>query len=213
MKVFYKNNKKPDLCLVFCGWGTDERLYEPVLKDMDYLLYYDYDKELKFDIPVDLKNYDKVYLLSYSAGGFIPVLLKEQLPKFDMKVGVNASTKIDGEYGLTGKAYEAMKNINTENFMQFRIDFLIETKEELFQFCKNQPRRSFQSCQEELDNLFYLSAKIDVYNYDFDRIYHSENDKIIPYEVQKMFFGDKIIKIKGAHFPFYKYGSLKEFFV
>ena len=37
MKYFYKNHKKPDLCLVFCGWGTDENLYSPLLKDFDYL--------------------------------------------------------------------------------------------------------------------------------------------------------------------------------
>ncbi|MCR5260886.1 MAG: DUF452 family protein [Candidatus Gastranaerophilales bacterium] len=213
MKCFYKNNKETDICLFFCGWGTDETPYMPVLKDMDYLIYYDYDKELSFEIPVDLAKYNKIYLLSFSAGGIMPALLKDKLPKFDLSVAVNASLRVDDKFGPSAESRKAMRGLNKYNYLEFRKEYLTSDEEELKLFNANPPRRSFESCFKELDTLDYYAEKYPDCTFDYDRVYVAENDRILPYSVQKEFWGDKIIKIKGQHFPFYKYVSLKEFFV
>lgn len=213
MKSFFKNNKEADLCLFFCGWGTDENPYLPILKDMDYLLYYDYDRELSFEIPVDIKKYQKVYLLSFSAGGIIPALIKDKLPKIDMSVAVNASLRVGSNFGPSRQSMTAMKNLDKNNYLEFRKKFLIDNEDELKIFNAHAPVRTFESCFKELDVLNFYAEKFPDYNYDYDKIFASENDKIILLSPQEELYGDKIIKINGSHFPFYQYVSLKEFFV
>ena len=212
MKYFFKNNKKPDLCLVFCGWGTDENLYLPVLKDFDYLLYFDYDKELKFELPVDCNKYKNIYLLSYSAGGIFPALLKDKLPDFTMTAAVNASVRLFGEYGLSDDTVKLIRGLNSSNYLDFRKQYLTENEEEFELFNKHQPLRSFESCFRELDNLLYIAKQNKDCYYSYDKIYSAKNDKMISFDAQKNFFGNNVIKINGGHFPFYRYASLKEFF-
>ena len=211
MKYFYKNNKEPDLCLVFCGWGTDEYLYMPVLNDMDYLLYYDYDKELQFSIPIDISSYNDIYLLAYSAGGFMPAVLKDKLPNIKKSVSVNSSVELFGKYGLNDDFLKITKELNNSNYLDFRKKYMTETDEEFNLFNENQPHRSFQSCFDELDNLRYLAKQYKNIFYNYDKAFSSKNDKILPNKYQKEYFGEKLVTIEGGHFPFYKYDSLKYF--
>lgn len=212
MKYFFKDNKKPDLCLVFCGWGTDERLYLPLLKDFDYLLYFDYDRNLEFEIPISTDKYDKIYLLCYSAGGGIAAILKDKLPQITKSVAVNASVKLIGKYGLTDEMLKIVRNLNINNYIDFRRKYLVTNNEELDLFCKNQPRRSFESCFLELDNIEYLAKKYKDVNYNFDNVFVSKNDTLIPINHQREYYGNNITEIEGSHFPFYQYNSLREFF-
>lgn len=212
MKYFFKDNKKPDLCLVFCGWGTDERLYLPVLKDMDYLLCFNYDKECEFNPDTDFSKYENIYLLSYSAGGFIPAVIKDKLPEIKMSVSVNSSPSLYGKYGLHDDFVEVTNNLNITNYLDFRRNYMVDSDWEFDLFNENQPYRSFEDCFAELDTLKYLSEKYKGCKYDFDRAYSAVKDKIILHEEQKEYFGNKLIPIEGAHFPFYRYKSLKEFF-
>lgn len=212
MKYFFKDNKKPDLCLVFCGWGTDERLYLPLLKDFDYLLIFDYDKEMDFKLPFATNKYQNIYMLCYSAGGGAAAILKDKLPKISKSVAVNASVKLIGKYGLTGQVLEDIKNLSLNNYIDFRRKYMVTTDEELELFCKNQPLRSFKSCFEELDAIEYLAEKYKDATYKFDKVFVAKDDPLLPIEMQKEFFGDKIIEIEGSHFPFYKYNSFIDFF-
>ncbi len=212
MKYFFKDNKKPDLCLVFCGWGTDERLYLPLMKDFDYLLSFDYDKELKFEIPISTDKYEKIYLLSYSAGGGIVAILKDKLPKITKSVAVNASVRLIGKCGLSEEVLKNVKNLNINNYIEFRRKYLVSDEEELDLFCKNQPLRSFKSCFEELDCIEYLAKKYKDVNYKFDKVFISKNDTLIPTDEQREYYGKDIIEIEGFHFPFYKYKSFIDFF-
>lgn len=212
MKSYFLDNKKPDLCLVFCGWGTDERLYLPILKDFDYLLFYDYDKELEFKIPIKINSYRNIYLLTYSAGGIMPAILQDKLPKFNMTVAVNISLKLFGKYGLSNEFIAITKGLNSSNYLDFRRNYMTEAEWEFELFNKNQPHRSFESCFTELDNLQYIAENNKDAYFQYDRVFASENDVILPYISQKEYFWSKIIKIEGAHFPFYRYNSLKYFF-
>lgn len=212
MKYFFKDNKKPDLCLVFCGWGTDERLYLPLLKDFDYLLLFDYDKEMDFEMPFSPDKYENIYLLSYSAGGGAAAIVKEKLPPIKKSVAINASVKLIGKYGLSGQVLSDIKNLNLNNYIAFRRKYMVTSDEELELFCKNQPLRSFESCFAELDAIEYLAEKYKDATYDFDKVFVAKDDPLLPISQQKEYFGDKIIEIEGSHFPFYRYNSFIEFF-
>lgn len=212
MKYFFKYNNSKDLCLFFCGWGTDERLYLPLLKDFDYLLYFDYDKNLDFDIPVDILKYENIYLLCYSAGGGIAAILKDKLPKIKMSVAVNSTVKLIGDFGLSDEILKVIKGLNLNNYMDFRRKYMVTCDEELEKFAKNQPLRSFESCFEELDSIEYFAIKYKDVTFNFDRVYVAKNDTLLPIEQQKKYFGEKIIEIDGSHFPFYNYNSFKVFF-
>lgn len=212
MKYFFKDNKKPDLCLVFCGWGTDERLYIPLLKDFDYLLYFAYDKNLNFEIPVDLAKYKNVFLLSYSAGGGIVAILKDKLPEIKMSVAVNSTVELVGEHGLSERVLADINNLNINNYVDFRRKYMVTDEKELNLFSENQPLRTFESCFEELEAIEFFAEKYKGASYNFDRVYASKDDPLLPIDKQKEYFGDKIIEIDGSHFPFYRYNSFKDFF-
>lgn len=212
MKYFFKDNKKPDLCLVFCGWGTDERLYLPLLKDFDYLLCFDYDKEINFEMPISTEKYENFYMLCYSAGGGAAAILKDKLPKLKTSVAVNASVELIGRYGLSEKVLSDIKKLNLDNYIDFRRKYMVTNEEELDLFCKNQPLRSFESCFKELDAIEYLAKAYKGATFDFDKVYVAKDDPLLPMAQQKEYFGNKIIEIEGSHFPFYRYNSFIEFF-
>ena len=209
MKTFYKDNKKTDLCLFFCGWGTDERLYIHLLNDYDYLLFFDY-SDLDFYIPFDFSKYSNIYLVSYSAGVGIPPIIKDKLPNIKKNIAINGSINIMDSSAINKKAMEASKSVNSSNYIQFRKEYLTDSEEELKLFCENAPRRTFESCINEMIFLQEISKEYKNAKYYYDMLFTSKNDKFILSDIIRKEY-EKFTEIEGAHFPFFRYKSLKFF--
>ena len=209
MKTFYKDNKKTDLCLFFCGWGTDERLYLHLLNDYDYLLFFDY-SDLEIDIPCDYSKYSNIYLAAYSAGVGIPAIIKNKLPKIKKKIAINGSIRLMDSPSINQEAIEASKKVNSSNYIEFRRQYLTCSEEELKLFCDNAPLRTVESCVNEMIFLKKISQEFPNPEYCYDMLFTSKNDKFILSDIVRKEY-KKFIEIEGAHFPFFRYKSLKFF--
>lgn len=209
MNLFVKDNGKKELCLFFCGWGTDEKLYLHLLNDFDYILFYDY-SDINTDFDFDFSKYENIYLIGYSAGVSIPALLKDKLPETTLNIAVNGSLKLLGGEAVSQNAVKACETVDLSNYIDFRRNYLISSPKELELFNENAPLRTFESCYAELAALKKLSEDYKDLKYNYDILFTSEDDKFFNSEILKKEFKNSI-GIKGGHFPFFRYKSFKYF--
>ena len=83
-----QNNSK-NLIIFLTGWGCDSDQFKFMYsKENDVLIVYDY-SNLDFDI--DISNYNKYYLVSFSAGVFVAGMIRNILPKFEKTIAINGN--------------------------------------------------------------------------------------------------------------------------
>lgn len=230
MKTYFRKsnsgNDSEELILFFCGWGMDEKPFQPLKSSADILFFYDYiDADPKnmslrgayneaiqplFELS---KNYKRINLIAFSYGVFMAGLLRDYLPKFDLKIAVNGTLKpVDDEFGIPHKIFTlTLENMTELTALKFR-EKLFSDKNELYVFNKNLPDRDMQSSKNELAALkkYFLENK-DI-NFEFDKIIIGENDRIIPPKNQKAFWQEhsNVNIMDGGHFLFYKFNSFNE---
>jgi len=202
-------NNSDELVVFFLGWGMDSNPMKNFVCDKNIVYFFDY-SSLDFDF--DFSNYKKYYLVAYSAGVYVAALLKDLLPKFDLKCAINGTLNlVDEEFGLPVDVIKGFENLNLENYMKFRREFLVKNDEELVLFNKNAPLRTFESCFEELNNLKKIYKK--GVSFDYDKIFVSNQDKIIPTQNQLDFWkiqGKTANMVNGGHFPFFGLKSIEK---
>jgi len=209
MKQYFKNNNSENLILFFCGWGCDEKEFSLLNSKSDILFLFDYQNlEFKFDF----SKYKEIVLLAFSAGVFVSSILNFDF-KIKNKIAIYGNPYLfDEHFGLSKNMIQIFKNINEENCDDFRLNYLVQTKEEFENFKKAQPQRTLESCNFELDCL----KKIYDENYNnikniFDVVLAGENDKIFTLKTQKEFFKDKLKVIQNArHNIFFRFKSFDE---
>ena len=203
MKAKLIKNNSSDLILFLAGWGCDDVQFKNIKCSKDLLLCWDY-SDLKFDF--DFSSYKQVDLITYSAGVFVAGLIQNKLPKLNSKIAINGNVKIFDEYfGISEQSLEFMQNLNLDNYMDFRQKFLVNNEEELEDFNKNSPIRTFESCKNELKALqnYYVEYK-PVFEYDVAIL--SENDKVFIPTRQKEYYNNRFIELKNnAHNVFYTF--------
>lgn len=211
MQTFFKNNNSDKLIILLCGWGMDEKPFLPLKEDRDILFVFDYSEKFPQDIISKnlFKDYKEKYLIAFSAGVLMSGYLIDILPEFDLKIAINGVFNLfDNDLGIPSDILSKMKNINLNNYMEFR-KLLFENSKDLELFNKNQPARTLESSLKELAFLDEYSKKNSI-DFNFDKIIISRNDEIIPLTNQQKswnFHNQKQI-IESGHFPFYNFKPL-----
>ena len=194
MKTKLVSNNSDRLVVFLTGWGCDDVQFKQMTGTSDVLLCWDY-SDLGFEF--DFSGYKTVDLIAYSAGVFVGGLIEEKLPKLSLKIAINGNPKMfDGYFGIPKEVLAVMRNLNLDNFMDFRREYLVTSEKELEEFCKNSSLRTFESCDEELDSLKKYSLT-DYAPIDFDVAILSDSDKIFIPKHQTEYFDGKYILLKG----------------
>lgn len=217
MKTYLRKNKttgdSEELILFFCGWGMDEKPFNPLKTSCDVLFVYDY-ADLALDF--DFSSYKRITLIAFSYGVFMAGFLKDVLPECDLKIAVNGTLKpVDDEFGIPHKIFTlTLENMTELTALKFR-EKLFADKSELAIFNKNLPDRDMTSSKAELAALkSYFLANKNI-EFEYDKVLIGEKDRIIPAKNQKNFWqsnnGQKIITAENeGHFSFYAFNDFDE---
>ena len=210
MQHFFIDNKSADLILFFAGWGCDEHQFVN-LKDMDdVVILYDYcDLNLDFDFA----KYNNIRLIAYSAGVFVASIIQDKLPDLCKKTAVCGNPYLfDEKLGLSESTVELLKNVNLDNYLEFRRKYMVFDDDEYAKYNQLQSLRSVESCQEELVQLQALYAKYkSKINPVFDVAIMAEDDLFFNIKRQKDFYGHNLVVIpKARHHIFFHFKSFRE---
>lgn len=211
MKTKLIENNNNNLIVFFTGWGCDDNQFKSFSSKDNLLLCWDYSSlELNFDFT----KYNKINLLTYSAGVLIACLLKNKLPKFNKKIAVNGNPLMtDKKFGIPKQIIDLMLNLNLDNCIDFISKYLLYEENELKQFLSVPSRRSFESSKQELIKLQqYCNINFEPIN--FDKVFLSDSDKIFSPTAQQEYFKDNFILLENAahHTPFLRFNSADKFF-
>ncbi len=211
MKTKLLKRNSDDLIVFFSGWGCDENSYKDMDSSRDVLICWDY---TSLDLIFNFSEYKKYYLIAYSAGVFVSCLVQDKLPKFDYKIAINGNPKLfDNKYGISSDIVEIFKGLNLENYMNFRLNYLVRNTEELEYFNSHQPHRTFESCFEELDKLkeyYTLNYK----NIEYDKAIIAAEDKIFIPDAQAEYYNGKCkILENSAHDVFYIFRNFDDILI
>ena len=203
-----KNNSN-ELIIFFTGWGCDDIQFQNIKTSKNLLLIWDYEElsDLNFDFSV----YDKIHLITYSAGVFVANLFKNKFPKLTQKIAISGNPLIFDEYfGISKDTLRVMKSLNLDNYMDFRRKYLVYDEEQLEVFNQNASLRTFESCDNELLKLeeYY---KTNFEKIEFDKAIIGEFDKIFNPKYQKEYYKDKIRFVKNSgHNVFHYFTNLDD---
>jgi len=210
MQKYFLDNNSDKLILFFTGWGCDENQFVNLTAQDDLLLLFDYQN---LDLDFDFSKYKEINILAYSAGVFISSIIDKKIQNVNKKIAINGNPYLfDENLGLTKALVQEFREINLDNYLDFRRKYMTETDEEYEKYNKLQSLRTLESCQSELDALerVYLEEKNNI-NPNFDKAIIAENDIIFNAENQKEFYKDKIKLLPNAkHHIFFKFKTYEE---
>ena len=211
MKTKLIENNSNDLVVFLTGWGCDDNQFKNFSSSKNLLLCWDYST---LDFEFDFSKYNKVSLLTYSAGVLIACLLQDKFPEFDKKVAVNGNPLMtDKKFGISKTIIDLMLNLNLDNCMEFISTYLIYDNQELKKFLAIPSYRPFESSKQEIIKLQeYCNLKFEPM--EFDKVILSDSDKVFNPNTQKEYFKDKFVLLKNAahHTPFLRFSSVDELF-
>ena len=195
-----QNNKK--IIVFFNGWGMDDNVVKHLdCQDYDVLMFYDYnilDTNFEFE---SLNSYSKTYLISWSMGVMIASKYSEFMPSLTYSIAINGTLKpINIEYGIHPKIYDlTIKGFNEIGKKRF-ISSMFNNNQEL-------------DCSRELENqhseLIALKNYKSNENFQYNKIYISNDDRIIPTKSQVAFWGIEP-NLKSGHCPFFNFKKWSE---
>ena len=211
MKTKLIQNNSNDLVVFLTGWGCDDNQFKNFYSSKNLLLCWDY---CTLDFEFDFSKYNKVSLLTYSAGVLIACLLQDKFPEFDKKVAVNGNPLMaDKKFGISNKITDLMLNLNSDNCMEFISTYIVYDKQELEKFLSTPSLIPFEKSKQELIKLQeYCNLKFTPIQ--FDKVILSDNDKVFNPATQQEYFKDNFVLLKNAshHTPFLRFGSVDELF-
>ena len=210
MQYFFQNHNSSDLIIFFAGWGCDYNQFENLHDQKDVLILYDYQNlELSFDFNI----YKNIDIIAYSAGVFVSCLLFDKIPNIRRKIALCGNPYLfDDVLGINEQKLEILKNINLDNYLEFRRNYMVYSDEEYEKYNQLQSLRSIESCQSELIYLqkLYNENKDNILPH-FDKAIVAENDLLFDVEAQKDFYKDRLNIIKDArHHIFFRFNSFEE---
>lgn len=210
MQYFYQNKNSSDLIVFFAGWGCDYNQFVNLHDKIDVLILYDY-QNLKLDF--DFRKYHNIYIIAYSAGIFVSCLVSDKIPNVRKKIALCGNPYLfDNILGINAQKLEILKNINLDNYLEFRRNYMVYSDEEYKKYNELQSLRSIESCANELTYLQKLYNEYkDTIEPKFDKAYAAENDLLFNVDAQKDFYKDKLNIIKNArHHIFFRFNSFEE---
>ena len=194
----------------------DENPFSVLKSNCDVLYVYDYTTP---DFPAfDFSKYKSVKLLSFSYGVYAGAIAK--LPddlKLDERVAINGTLlPVDDKYGVPVKQFELTEKMDSQSVVKFRQRlFGGEKAQQHFEIFENHlPKRSAQSCTEELSGMKKYVPQIQTPKKTFDKIYVAKYDRCVPTRNQRNFWQKAgvidTIELETGHFPFYNYEKLED---
>lgn len=214
MKSYLQKNNSDNLILLLNGWGMDERPLLPLKSTYDVLQIFDYN-ELNNDVfDFDFSAYKSITLMCFSAGVYMAGILKNVLPKCDLKIAINGSLNtLDEKEGLPLESAHIIENVNDENYMELR-KRLISKKEHIEMFNQNQPYRNVESCLAEFESLKKYYAEYKKIKFNFDKAIIAKDDRLMPMENQIKSWNEykntRQVFSSGGHFLFYNFSDFDE---
>ena len=208
MKQKFINNNSDELIIFLSGWGCDDKQFKNMKSSKDLLIFWDY---TNLDFNFDFNGYKKYYLIAYSAGVFVAGLIQDKLPQNALKIAINGNPLlIDEYYGIPKHIRQIFKDLNLDNYMDFRKNYLVFDNNELEFFNQNASERTFESCFDEINKLEdYATNNNKILN--FDHIILSDNDKIFTPSHQQEYFQGKFKLLKNsAHNVFYYFQNFDD---
>ena len=201
-----QNNCK--LIIFFAGWSFDYKPFEFLnCNSYDILMLYDYNS---FDIPLNIPEYDKTYLISWSMGVYAAYILRNNLPDFTRKIAINGTPlPVDNEFGIPERPFLlTLKHAKTGLEKKF-YENIFKTQEEFERYTFNPVERPIDNRVDELNSLYkkIKTEKIDYKKY-FDKAIVSRFDKIIPPQNQINFWQQNNTPctiLETGHFPYYNF--------
>jgi len=197
-KWLNKDSNK-NLIVFFNGWGMDEAVVKHLeAEDYDVLMFYDYNSlDTNFDFNI-LDNYDKKNLIAWSMGVMTASLFSIN---YNSKTAINGTLEpIDIEHGINPKIYDLTINGFNKSSCEKFIQNMFNTKIELA------ISREFEEQKSELSALKkYTANKIFQYN----KVFISNNDKIIPTKNQVAFWETEP-NLDEGHCPFFSFKKWSE---
>jgi biotin synthesis protein BioG len=189
-KWLQKNNNTK-LIIFFNGWGMDETVVshlEPA--NYDVLMFYDYNSlETNFDFK-QFANYSEKYLVAWSMGVMIAT---------NFEINYNSTTAINGtlepiheKFGIHPKIYDLTIQGFNENGRKRFLKSIFDTN------CNIAVQRDISEQKTELVAIKNYKANK---NFKYNKIYISDNDKIIPTKNQIAYW-NKDTNIQSPHCPF-----------
>lgn len=211
MKQKLVKNNADELIIFLSGWGCDDIQFKNMKSSKDVLICWDY---TNFDSSFNYDGYKKYYLIAYSAGVFVAGIIQDKLPEFELKIAINGNPLITDEYfGIPKYIRQIFKDLNINNYMDFRKEYLVMDGKELDYFNQNASGRTFESCLEEINKLEEFAAK-NKNVMDFDIAILSDNDKIFTPSHQLEYFNGRYKLLKdSAHNVFYSFRNFDDFII
>lgn len=210
MQYFFQDNGAKDLIVFFAGWGCDENQFVNLHDVKDVLILYDY-QDLNLDF--DFKKYANIEVIAYSAGVFVAALMADKIPNIRRKVAVCGNPYLfDEKLGISQATIQVFKDINLDNYLDFRRQYMTFDNEEYEKYNQLQSLRTVESCADELASLqkLYALKKAQI-NPQFDKAIVAENDLIFRLEAQREFYQDKLKVIPQArHHIFFRFNSFED---
>lgn len=208
MKTKLLKNDSDELIVFLSGWGCDKHSYINMKSSRDVLICWDY---TSLDFKFNFSNYKQYYLIAYSAGVFAAGLIKDKLPNFKYTIAINGNPLIfDENFGISKNLIKIFKGLNLDNYMDFRLNYLVANQEELKYFNAHQPNRTFKSCFYELDKLEeYSKEQYKIIDYDLAIL--GAKDKVFNHEAQKEYYFDKYKVLENsAHDVFFSFRNFDD---
>lgn len=216
MQHWLRCNNSSELIVVMCGWGMDNKPFEPLNSNSDVLFLYNFDEICPVFDSNFYKKYKKITLIAFSYGVFMASIWKDFLPEFNLKIAVNGTLRpIDDEFGIPHKVFKlTLENLSLETLPKFRTK-LFNDKAGYELFNKHLSNRSLDDSAEELASLkkHTLTNKDATFDYDFVII--SSDDKIIPTKNQINYWNCQKVPVNkvfhdSGHFCFYKFKTFED---
>lgn len=192
-----------DLILFFNGWGMEDTVVEHLdAENYDVVMFYDYNN-LETDFNFKLQEYKEINLVAWSMGVLTAAIVLKNVP-LHSKTALNGTLKpIDLKYGINPKIYDlTIKKFNSESRKIFIQNMFEEPVPEKFM----QGTRTSENLKNELIALKSYSADKE---FKYDKIYISNNDKIIPSKSQINYWKTEA-NLSGGHYPFNSFSKWSE---
>ena len=207
MKYKWLNkNQNGKLIIFFNGWGMDECVVNHLnSEDYDVIMFYDYNSlYADFDFEV-FSRYDELNLISWSMGVMVGAIIVQNNMSnlvFNKKVAINGTLKpIDIEFGIHPKIYDlTIKGFDKNGAAKF-INSMFSDEPQTLNLSRN-----IEEQQSELIAIKNYSTIIESF---YNKIFISDNDKIIPTKNQCKYWNMQP-NLKNGHCPFFSFKSWRE---
>lgn len=174
----------------------------------DVLAVYDY-TDLSF--AEDISTYGEITLIAWSMGVLAASMVASDF-KISRAIAINGTQRpVDARFGIHPKIFQLTLDNLDENTRDKFFENMFQSAEEVAKFQK--PERKIENQREELAFLQKLSLENVEFDFGFDTVLISNQDKIIPTKNQKNFWQTKkvkVVELSCGHYPFFKWNSFKE---